>query len=81
MGNCPQSLAVARKLLGDSPRIDWIQERAEDIANEKYEKEFYDLDEEKQMEVYTKAERDYCDALANQVDALYEIEREKGLRV
>ena len=37
----------------------WIQNRAEEIAREKYESEFEDLPQDKQTEVYNRATEAY----------------------
>ena len=48
---------------------DWIQNRADELALEKYNSEFYDLPSTVQTEIYTRAESDYADHIASQIDA------------
>ena len=48
----------------------WIQNRAEEIALEKYDAGFCDLAEDKRAEVYDQAIEDYRDRIADQIDAV-----------
>jgi len=57
-----------------------IQERADELAMEKYDKEFYDLDKELQFKVYQQATEDYADDLASQIDSMKDREKYKGVR-
>ena len=57
----------------------WIQNRAEEIAQEKYGTEFDDLPKDRQSEVYNKAEENYREAYADSIDATYEAIRDKSL--
>lgn len=54
---------------------DWIQERADDLAVEYYNKDYYDLTDEEQQEIYELAEGDYKDAYASYCDYVYETQR------
>ena len=58
----------------------WIQNRAEEIALEDYDSEFYGLPTDKQREVYHKATEAYNEAYADSIDATYEAIRELNLR-
>ena len=51
---------------------DWVVNRAEDLAQEQYSKDYYDLPNHKQIELWTQAEADYVDHYADQIDAAYE---------
>jgi len=51
---------------------DWIQNRAMELADEQYGKDFYDLPDHLQTEVYNQAEADYTDYYAAQIDAAYD---------
>jgi len=48
---------------------EWAQNRAEEIALEKYDAGFCELAEDKQTEVYNQAVQDYKDHIADQKDA------------
>lgn len=54
-----------------------IQMIAEEMAEEKYGKDFYDLSDDAQYEVYTEASRRYWDRLADLGDYLRKAERER----
>jgi hypothetical protein len=54
---------------------DWISEKADEIACYLYDKDYYDLPEKLQLEVYAKAEEAYVDAYANMIDTVYERNR------
>ena len=47
---------------------DDIQQIADEIANEEYQKDFYDLSAEQQDKVYGQAIERYTDRLAMQID-------------
>lgn len=51
---------------------DWIENRAHELAEERYHKDYYDLPEDIQLEIYTRAETDYIDHYADQIDAAYD---------
>jgi hypothetical protein len=51
---------------------EWISDRAEELAQERYNKGYYDLPENIQMEVWQRAEADYTDHKAARIDAAYE---------
>ena len=51
-------------------------ERAEDIAFEKYEKEFHYLTKDQQSEVWLMAERDVVDGMADYADNLRKAQKE-----
>ena len=57
----------------------WIQNRAEEIAREDYDTEFYDLPDDKRSEVYNKATEAYKDEYADRIDSTYEAIRDKRL--
>lgn len=49
-----------------------IQERADEIAGEKYDKDFYDLTEEQQDEVYEEAQEALTDHYVSVADSMLE---------
>ena len=51
---------------------DWIQNRAEELAQELYSTEFYELPENIRAQVYNQAYLDYTDHYAAQIDAAYD---------
>jgi len=51
---------------------DWIANRADELALEKYGKDFYDLSGELQVEVYNQAMEEYKDHYADMIDAAYD---------
>ena len=57
----------------------WIQNRAEEIALEEYDKDFYDLPERVQSEVYNRATEAYKEMYADRIDSTYEAIRDKQL--
>lgn len=57
---------------------DDIQEQADEIAFQKYGKDFYDLSEKQQDEVYEEAQEAYTDNLASQADAMKDREKYRG---
>ena len=60
---------------------DWIQEKADEIADLWYAKDFYDLTEETQSTVYQRARDEYADMWADRVDALYEAELDRRMQM
>ena len=58
---------------------DWIQNKADEIALDVYETEFYDLPPETRDTVYGLATEAYKDALADRIDLIYEALRDKQL--
>jgi len=58
---------------------DWTQNRADEIANELYDKEFYDLPSSLRDEVYAKAMEDWNSYYAIQIDHLFDIAKEQRL--
>lgn len=59
---------------------EWLQNRADEIAEEKYGKDFYDLPDDLQYAVYTAAEDDYRGMAADRADAMLDETKERGLR-
>jgi len=51
---------------------DWIQSRAEQLAEEQYGEDFYNLPDNLQIEIWNKAEADYHDREADRIDAAYD---------
>jgi hypothetical protein len=51
---------------------DWIRNRAMELAEEKYDTDFYDLPDHLQIEVYNQAIEDYKDHYADEIDAAYD---------
>ena len=58
---------------------EWIQNRAEEIAQEVHNKDFYDLGHHTQLQVYAKAMEDYKDYYASLIDSTYERLRDQKL--
>lgn len=58
---------------------DWAQNRADEIALEVYNREFYNLGPHIQLLVYAKALEDYKDYYADLVDSTYERLRDQKL--
>jgi len=56
---------------------DWIENRAHELAEERYNKDYYDLPENIQLEIYDRAEADYKDYYASKIDAVYDRMREQ----
>ena len=56
---------------------DWITERAEELAQERYNKGYYDLASIIQQELFAEAEADYRNREAARIDAAYEAEMER----
>ena len=59
---------------------EWISERAEELAYERYNKGYYDLPDNIQMELYTRAEADYTNQEADRIDAAYDRWLESQIR-
>ena len=55
---------------------DWIQERADEIAGEEHDKDFYDLPKPIRDEIYKHASNDYVEAYSSYCDYVYETMRE-----
>jgi len=55
----------------------WIQNRAEELAEEQYGKEFYDLPENIRASVYNQAYNDRADYEADRIDAAYDRWKDK----
>ena len=51
---------------------DWIQNKAEELAQEEYGTEFYDLPEATRDIIYNRASELYVDFYADKIDAAYE---------
>lgn len=51
---------------------DWIQNRADELALEQYNEDFYNLPSEVRDTIYQQAMADYADHYASQVDAAYD---------
>ena len=58
---------------------DWIQNKAEDIANQEYGLGFYDLPEQTQTVVYNRAMEAHKDYVADQIDKARDDERYRRL--
>ncbi len=58
---------------------DWIRERADEIAGEEYDKDFYDLSAEMQDIVYSRAMDDYVDYYSAYCDSVYERMKDKEM--
>ena len=58
---------------------EWIQNRAMELAEKQYNKDFYDLPDSLQAEIYNQAEADYTDHYADMIDAAYDRAREARL--
>lgn len=56
-----------------------IQEYADDLASQKYGKDFYDLTEKQQEEIYAKAQEMYNDDFASQIDSMKEKRKFRGI--
>jgi len=58
---------------------EWVQARAELIAQELYDKDFYELSDEAQIEVWEQAEADWADYYAGMIDAACDKYREEWM--
>ena len=56
---------------------DWIADRAEEIAQERYNVGFYNLFKPLQITTWLEAEADYVDRESARTDALYDAMKEK----
>ena len=56
-----------------------IQEHADELASQEYDKDFYDLTDEQQDEIYKKAQEMANDDFASQIDAMKEKRKFKGV--
>ena len=59
---------------------DAIQAIFEEMCFDEFGTEFWDLSDDVQATLYTKAEREYADRMADRADYLRKREREEGLR-
>ena len=70
---------------------EWIQQRADELAEDLYDKDFYHLTGDEQIKVWEQAKEEWIDHYAVSIDACYdaaeerhleeEYERNKGLPV
>ena len=60
---------------------DWIQNKAEDIANQEYGLGFYDLPEQTQTVVYNRAMEANKDYVADQIDKAVDAKKYGRLRL
>lgn len=51
---------------------DWMINRAEELALERYNKEYHELPEDIQDEIWQRAEADWIDHYSHLIDAAYE---------
>jgi len=51
---------------------EWIQNKAEELALERYDTDYYDLPESTRQQLYDEAMELYKDHYADQIDAAYE---------
>ena len=58
---------------------EWISERAEELAQERYNKGFYDLTNDIQMELWQYAEADWINREAARIDAAYDAAMESQM--
>ena len=58
---------------------DWIQERADELAEEEHNKDFYDLPRSIRDEIYKHASNDYVEAYSSYCDYVYETHRDKEM--
>jgi len=56
------------------------QEKADEIADERFGKDFYDLNEKCQLCIYNEAMQEVTDRLVMQAEMIVEANREKELR-
>jgi hypothetical protein len=56
---------------------DAMQKIADEMAQETYEKDFYDLPQHLQMEVYNEAMAEYVNRLCDQADQMLDASREQ----
>ena len=55
---------------------EWIQQRAEELAQEKYGKDYYSLPDGLQLQLWESTYIDYIDKEAARIDAAYDAWRE-----
>ena len=55
---------------------DWVQCRADDIATERYGKDYYELDDDDQVAVYEEATNDYTNQFSSELYHIYETAKE-----
>lgn len=58
---------------------DWISNRADEIALEKYNSEFYSLPASIQFSIWMQAEDDWTDYYASLIDAAYDRHKDNQL--
>lgn len=58
---------------------EWTAERADELAQEQYNKEYYDLPDEVQIELWNRAEADWINRQAGEMDAAYDRYEDKLL--
>ena len=51
---------------------DWIMQRCEELASEKFDKPYEELSDEVQMQLWAEAEQDYINREASRIDAAYD---------
>lgn len=51
---------------------DWIQSKADELALEEYDRDFYELTDEAQDRIYNRAVELYKDYMADRIDMVYE---------
>ena len=56
---------------------DWVTERVEELAQERYNKTYDELPDSIQEEILNRAEADWIDNYAARIDAAYEAECER----
>ena len=58
---------------------EWISNRAEEISQNMFERDFYSNGPNIQLMLWAKAEEDYADYYASQIDAIYDRWKEEQL--
>lgn len=58
---------------------EWVQERAEYIARDAYDMEFHELAKGAARYIYSLATDDYRDYISDQIDYIYERERDRRM--
>ena len=58
---------------------EWITERAEELAQERYKKSYYDLPDKVQDEIFAMAEADYINRESARIDTAYDAAEEARL--
>lgn len=59
--------------------VDWIAQRADELANIQYGKDFYSLSDETQQRLWIEATEEYADREASRADVLYDAECERRI--